>query len=179
MDKSYEQATLGAGCFWCVEAVFENLKGVKDVVSGYTGGHVANPTYKQVTTGETGHAEVARITFDPQVISYRELLDVFWRTHDPTTLNRQGADVGPQYRSAIFYHDEDQKRIAEHSKQETDASDLWDEPIVTEIEPLEQFYEAENYHQNFYENNRNQPYCRFVIDPKLQKLEKNFKDKLK
>ncbi len=179
MDTSLETATLGAGCFWCVEAVFQRLKGVHSVQSGYSGGHVENPGYKEVSSGGTGHAEVVQIRFDPGVISFKQLLEVFWRTHDPTTLNRQGADVGPQYRSAIFYHSEEQKKIAEQSKKETDASDLWDDPIVTEIEPYNDFYVAEDYHQNYYNDNRNQPYCRVVIDPKIRKLQKEFKDKLK
>lgn len=179
MSEKLEKATFGAGCFWCVEAVFQNLKGVQQVVSGYAGGHVEDPTYQQVCAGTTGHAEVAQITFDPDVISYEELLDVFWRTHDPTTLNRQGADVGTQYRSAIFYHNQEQKESAEKSKAETDASNLYSNPIVTEIEPLDAFYEAEDYHQNYYRSNPNQPYCRVVIDPKMRKLRKDFQDKLK
>lgn len=180
MDKpQLEVATFGAGCFWCVEAIFEELQGVKEVVSGYTGGHVKNPTYKQVCTGETGHAEIAQITFDPNVISYEELLYVFWRTHDPTTLNRQGADVGTQYRSAIYYHNENQKEIAERSKKETDASDLYSDTIVTEISPAGIVYEAEDYHQNYFSLNPNQPYCKLVIDPKVKKMREAFKDKLK
>lgn len=172
--KQYEQATLGAGCFWCVEAVFQRVKGVKSVEAGYAGGHVADPTYREVCSGTTGHAEVARITFDPSVISYKELLEVFWHTHNPTTKNRQGADVGEQYRSVIFYHSEHQKEIAEASKKETDASDLWEDPIVTEIEPLNNFYKAENYHQNYYNNNPNAGYCSVVIAPKLAKFKKEF-----
>jgi len=163
-----EQATFGAGCFWCVEAVFERLDGVKSVVSGYAGGHVVNPTYEQVCTGNTGHAEVARITFDPSVISYERLLEVFWISHDPTTLNRQGADIGTQYRSAIFYHDERQKAAALSSKAE--AQERFNAPIVTEIVPLDSFYEAEDYHQDYFRNNRNAPYCRMVIQPKFDKL---------
>jgi peptide-methionine (S)-S-oxide reductase len=174
-----EVTTLGAGCFWCIEAVFQGLKGVEKVVSGYTGGTVPNPTYHQVCTGRTGHAEVAQITFDPDVISFEEILYVFWRTHDPTTLNRQGADVGTQYRSAIFYHDEVQKAIAEKSLAETEASSLWPNPIVTEITPLPEFYEAEDYHQNYFSDNPNQPYCRAVIDPKVRKFRKEFAHKLK
>jgi peptide-methionine (S)-S-oxide reductase len=149
------------------------------VVSGYTGGTVPNPTYRQVCTGRTGHAEVAQIAFDPDVISFEEILYVFWRTHDPTTLNRQGADVGTQYRSAIFYHDEVQKAIAEKSLAETEASSLWPNPIVTEIAPLPEFYEAEDYHQNYFSDNPNQPYCRAVIDPKVRKFRKEFASKLK
>jgi peptide-methionine (S)-S-oxide reductase len=179
MTNKMEVTTLGAGCFWCIEAVFQGLKGVEKVVSGYTGGTVPNPTYRQVCTGRTGHAEVAQITFDPDVISFEEILYVFWRTHDPTTLNRQGADVGTQYRSAIFYHDEVQKAIAEESLAETEASGLWPNPIVTEIAPLPEFYEAEDYHQNYFSDNPNQPYCRAVIDPKVRKFRKEFASKLK
>lgn len=174
-----ETATFGAGCFWCVEAVFLQVKGVHTVVSGYTGGTTVNPTYQAVCMGVTGHVEVAQIAFDPDVISYEELLEIFWLTHDPTTLNRQGADVGTQYRSAIFYHTETQQRIAEKSKVEMDASDRWDAPIVTEITPLDVFYPAEDYHQNYLQLNPNQPYCQFVIHPKMQKFTKDFKDKLK
>ncbi len=179
MSEELEKATLGAGCFWCIEAVFQNLKGVQSVVSGYTGGQVESPTYQQICTGTTGHAEVARIIFDPVVISFEDLLYVFWRTHDPTTLNRQGADVGTQYRSAIFYDSEEQKEIAEKSKAKTDASDLWPDPIVTEISQLDKFYNAEEYHQDYYKLNPNQPYCRLVIDPKIRKLKKEFSNKLK
>ena len=179
MSEELEKATLGAGCFWCIEAVFQNLKGVQGVVSGYTGGQVENPTYQQICTGTTGHAEVAQIIFDPAVISFEDLLYVFWRTHDPTTLNRQGADVGTQYRSAIFYDSEEQKEIAEKSKAKTDASDLWPDPIVTEISQLDKFYNAEEYHQDYYKLNPNQPYCRLVIDPKIRKLKKKFAEKLK
>jgi peptide-methionine (S)-S-oxide reductase len=179
MSDKREIATFGAGCFWCIEAVFQELAGVERVVSGYAGGTVANPTYRQVCSGTTGHAEVAQITFDPVVISYEDLLYVFWRTHDPTTLNRQGADVGPQYRSAIFYHDEAQRAAAEKSKQETEAARLWPNPIVTEIAPLTIFYSAEDYHQNYYRDNPYQPYCRAVIDPKMHKFRKEFQAKLK
>lgn len=174
-----DTATLGAGCFWCVEAIFEQLEGVEKVVSGYTGGHVPNPSYEEVCTGVTGHAEVTRIYYDPGVISFEELLEVFWQTHDPTTLNRQGADVGTQYRSAIFYHNEDQKQIAETLKEKLNASGAFKDPVITEISPLSAFYEAENYHQEYYQNNGDQPYCRLVIKPKLEKFEKVFKDKLK
>lgn len=163
-----EQATFGAGCFWCVEAVFERQDGVTSVVSGYTGGTKPHPTYEEVSMGVTGHAEVAQITFDPSKISYEKLLRVFWESHDPTTLNRQGADAGTQYRSAIFYHDERQKLAAEKSKIE--AQGEFDDPIVTEIQPLKQFYAAENYHQDYYNNNQNAPYCALVIKPKLKKL---------
>lgn len=175
--KTMQKATFAAGCFWCVEAIFQDLKGVEKVVSGYTGGHVANPTYEQVCTGETGHAEAVQITFDPEVVTYEDLLDVFWRVHDPTTPNRQGADVGPQYRSAVFYHDDEQKRIAERSRAE--AAGLYRDPIVTEIVPAGTFYNAEVYHQNFYRLNPGQPYCRAVIEPKVRKFRKVFADALK
>ena len=174
-----EKATLGAGCFWCIEAIYQDLQGVTKVESGYTGGHLENPTYRAVCTGTTGHAEVAQITFDPDIITFKDILYIFWRTHDPTTLNRQGADVGTQYRSAIFYHDEQQKVIAEKSLAETDASDLWRDPIVTEIAPLGDFYMAEDYHQNYFKDNAFQPYCRAVIDPKVRKFRKEFKERLK
>ncbi len=177
--RQLETATLGGGCFWCVEAVYQDVKGVERVVSGYAGGHVENPTYQQVCTGRTGHAEVAQITFDPDVISYEEILYIFWRVHDPTTLNRQGNDVGPQYRSAIFYHDEEQKAIAERSLAEAEAAKVWPNPIVTEIAPLDTFYEAEDYHQNYYRNNPYQPYCMYVIDPKVRKFRKSFQERLK
>ena len=163
-----EKATFGAGCFWCVEAVFERQEGVVSVVSGYAGGKRPNPTYEQVCSGATGHAEVAQITFDPSKISYERLLEVFWQAHDPTTLNRQGNDIGDQYRSVIFYHDETQKALAEKSKKA--AQKNFSDPIVTEISPLTQFYPAENYHQDYYRNNASAPYCRFVIKPKLEKL---------
>ena len=169
-----ETAVFGAGCFWCVEAIYERVNGVKSVESGYAGGHVDNPTYKQVTSGTTGHAEVARLEYDPEVSSYEELLEVFWHTYNPTTKNRQGADVGPQYRSVIFYMNEDQKTIAEESMKKTDASDLWEDPIVTEIEPLSNYSVAENYHQNYYENNPNAGYCSIVIAPKIAKFKKDF-----
>lgn len=173
-----EQAVLGAGCFWCVEAVFQDLKGVYKVESGYMGGHVKNPSYREVTTGATGHAEVARITFDPKVISFETLLKVFWTTHDPTTLNRQGADVGTQYRSAIFYNSDSQKTIAEKSKREV-APTLWDNPIVTEVTQASEFYVAEDYHQNYYNENPNAGYCRIVINPKVRKVREKFADLLK
>ncbi|MCC9135689.1 peptide-methionine (S)-S-oxide reductase MsrA [Pontibacter silvestris] len=174
-----EIATFGNGCFWCTEAVFQQLEGVEKVASGYAGGHVENPSYKQVCTGTTGHAEVLQITYDPQKISFEELLEVFWETHDPTTLNRQGNDVGPQYRSVIFYHNEEQKQLAEKYKQELDASGAFNDPIVTAIEPLTNYYPAENYHQNYFENNGQQPYCSFVIRPKVDKFRKVFGHKLK
>ncbi len=175
----YKVATFGEGCFWCTEAVFQKLNGVIKVESGYSGGFVFNPTYEDVCTGKTGHAEVAQIYFDPSIISYEELLKVFFKTHDPTTLNRQGADVGPQYRSVIFYHDGEEKKIAEEIKRELDLEKIWPDTIVTEISPFDKFYKAEDYHQNYYDNNSNQPYCSFVITPKLEKFEKVFKDKLK
>ncbi len=173
-----DTATFGAGCFWCVEAVFQRVNGVKSVVSGYTGGHTKNPTYNEVTSGKTGHAEVAQIVFDPGVISFSNLLEIFWETHDPTTLNRQGNDVGTQYRSAIFYNSDTQKQEAQRSKAAAEASGSWKNPIVTEITALGDFYEAEDYHQNYYNLNTYQPYCQFVISPKLKKFEKQFEDKL-
>lgn len=178
-ENKLEKATFGAGCFWCVEAVFQELKGVEKVISGYTGGDTENPTYKEVCSGTTGHAEVAQITYDPNVITFDELLEVFWKTHNPTTLNRQGADVGAQYRSAIFYHNAEQQKKAEHYKAKLDESGAFDDPIVTEIAPLEKFYEAEDYHQDYYSQNKNQPYCAFTITPKIDKVRKAFKDKLK
>lgn len=179
MDKQLDTATFGAGCFWCVEAVFQNIKGVYEVESGYTGGSTENPTYEQVSSGRTGHAEVTRITFNPDEVSFEQLLEVLWHSHDPTTLNRQGADEGTQYRSAIFYHNEEQKKTAEASKKKTDESGLWGNPIVTEITPLKDYYKAENYHQNYYNNNKNKPYCSVVIAPKLSKLYKDFPDLIK
>ena len=174
-----DTATFGEGCFWCTEAFFQRLTGVYHVLSGYGGGFVKNPTYEQVCDKNTGHAELARIVYDPTKITYDELLEVFWKTHDPTTLNQQGNDVGPQYRSVIFYHNEEQKQKAEHYKEVLNKSGAWDRPIVTAIEPFKDFYPAENYHQNYYNDNQNQGYCRFVIAPKLEKFEKAFKDKLK
>jgi peptide-methionine (S)-S-oxide reductase len=181
MDKitssNLDTAVFGAGCFWCVEAIFQELKGVQSVEAGYSGGTVENPSYEQVCTNTTGHAEVARIIFDPSVISYDDLLEVFWTTHDPTTLNRQGADVGEQYRSVIFYLNDSQKEDAEKSKKDV-ATKIWDDPIVTSIEPLKNFYIAEDYHQNYYNNNPNKSYCQYVINPKLEKFRKKFKEKL-
>ncbi len=175
-----ETATFANGCFWCTEAIFEQLDGVISATSGYTGGQTVNPTYKQVCTGETGHAECLQIVFDPKKISFDELLEVFWETHDPTTLNRQGADVGTQYRSGIFYHNVEQKEKAEKYKAELDKSGAFDKPIVTEITPFSTFYAAEDYHQEYFENNENSnPYCKIVIRPKLDKFRKVFKDKLK
>jgi len=174
-----DTATFGTGCFWCTEAIFQQLEGVLKVSSGYSGGHVVNPTYEQVCEKNTGHAEVVQVVYDPAKITFDELLEVFWQTHDPTTLNRQGNDVGPQYRSVIFYHNNEQKQRAEHYKNELDKSGSWDNKIITAIEPYKNFYVAENYHQNYYNNNGSQPYCYFVIRPKLEKFEKVFKNKLK
>lgn len=172
-------ATLGGGCFWCLEAVFDELQGVEQVVSGYAGGHVPNPTYEQVCTGTTGHAEVVQITFDPRLISYRELLQVFFAVHDPTTPNRQGADVGPQYRSIILYHNGEQKQIAEGVIAELEAARVWPNPIVTEVVPLQAFYPAEDYHQKYFKNNPWQAYCQVVIAPKVSKFRKEFGARLK
>lgn len=177
-DMKTEFATFGAGCFWCVEAVFQELHGVIKVESGYMGGKTPDPTYREVCSGTTGHAEVARVTFDPSVISFEELLEVFWTTHDPTTLNRQGADAGTQYRSAIFYYDDEQKAKAISSKQ-TIAASLWNKPIVTEIVPADKFFAAEDYHQNYYANNPNAGYCQIVINPKIAKVRSKFSAKLK
>ncbi len=171
-------ATFGAGCFWCIEAIFQELTGVKEVKSGYTGGEKPNPTYKEVCSGTTGHAEVAQITFDPNLISYPELLEVFWSTHDPTTLNRQGNDIGTQYRSVIYYHSEEQKAQSIQSVEDV-AKKLWDKPIVTQIEPIDVFYPAENYHDNYYNLNPNKGYCRIVINPKVKKFREKFAGKLK
>jgi peptide-methionine (S)-S-oxide reductase len=178
-DRSLAVATLGGGCFWCLEAVYEELEGVVDVVSGYAGGHVVHPTYRQVCTGETGHAEVVQVTFDPDITSYREILQVFFAIHDPTTLNRQGADVGTQYRSAIFYHNESQREIAEAMIESLESEGEWKNPIVTQVEPLDAFYPAEDYHQEYYRSHKSQPYCRAVISPKLKKFRKKFKPSLK
>ncbi|MBK6266408.1 peptide-methionine (S)-S-oxide reductase MsrA [Marivirga sp. S37H4] len=172
-------ATLGAGCFWCIDTVLRQLKGVEKVVSGFSGGNIKNPAYREVVTGRTGHAEVAQINFDPAVISYEEILEVFWQTHDPTTLNRQGADVGTHYRSIILYHNDQQKAVAEKMKHQLDESGIFDAPIVTEIKPFEAFYPAEDYHQDFYKYNQEQPYCSFVIKPKVNKVKRLFADKLK
>jgi peptide-methionine (S)-S-oxide reductase len=177
--SNLETATLAAGCFWCVEAVLDDLNGVVDVVSGYAGGHTENPTYRQVCDGTTGHAEVAQITFDPSIISFKEVLQVFFAVHDPTTMNRQGNDVGTQYRSAIFYHDDEQKRIAEEVIKEVTAEGVYDDPIVTEVVPFEKFWPAEDYHQEYFLNNPNQPYCQAVVAPKVAKFRKKFIDKLK
>jgi peptide-methionine (S)-S-oxide reductase len=175
-----DTATFGAGCFWCVEAVFQQVEGVLKVKSGYCGGHVKNPTYEQVCSKTTGHAEVAQVVFDPSVISYDELLEIFWQTHDPTTLNRQGNDEGPQYRSAVFYHNDEQKKKAEFYKDQLDKSGAFGKPIVTTIEAYKNYSEAENYHQNYYNlNKNNNPYCYYVIKPKLEKFEKVFKNKMR
>lgn len=174
-----ETATFGNGCFWCTEAVFERLKGVREVVSGYSGGTVENPTYKQVCTGTTGHAEAVQITFDPDQISYADLLEVFWKTHDPTTLNQQGPDIGTQYRSAVFYHSDEQRQTAEAYMKHLEESKAFPDPIVTEITPFKNFYRAENYHQDYYEAHGREPYCRQQIAPKIRKFNKEFRDKLK
>ena len=178
-SKSFELATFGGGCFWCTEAVFRELKGVLDVVSGYSGGKHRNPTYKAVLTGATGHAEVIQIKYDPEAITYATLLEVFWKTHDPTTPNRQGVDVGTQYRSVILYHTEQQKKLAEHYKQRLNESKAFRAPVVTQIRPFAAFYPAEKYHQDFYERNPGNRYCRTVLQPKLKKFRRVFQDKLK
>ncbi len=177
--KFIDTATFGSGCFWCTEAFFERLNGVKNVVSGYAGSKIENPTYEQVSTGTTGAVEVCQIAFDPTVISYEELLKVFWEVHDPTTLNRQGNDIGPQYRSVIFFHNTQQEALAKEYKDRVDKSGAWDKPVVTAIEPFSNFYTAENYHQDYYINNMRQPYCQYVIKPKMDKFEKVFAEKLK
>ena len=174
-----EKATFGAGCFWCVEAVFQRLNGVTSVVSGYAGGNVSNPTYREICGGRTGHAEVVQVTYDPNVVSYEELLEVFWKTHDPTTLNRQGADVGTQYRSVIFYHNHHQKKLAQHYKTRLEESGVFDKPIVTEISELPEFFMAEENHQNYFNDNPHQPYCAVVINPKVEKLKSLFAARLK
>ena len=178
-DHELKTATLAAGCFWCIEAVFDDLQGVEDVVSGYAGGHTENPTYRQVCEGTTGHAEVAQIKFDPSVISFKDILRVFFSVHDPTTLNRQGHDVGTQYRSAIFYHDDRQKRDAEEVVKEIGDEGVYDDPIVTEVTPLEKFWPAEDYHQEYFANNPNVPYCTAVVAPKVAKFRQKFVDRLK
>ena len=179
MSKDLQKATLGGGCFWCTEAIYLELKGVVDVKPGYSGGHVKNPTYKQVCEGTTGHAEVVQITFDPEVVSFSEILEVFFMTHDPTTLNRQGNDVGPQYRSAIFYHNEEQKEVAERVIDLFEKEEVYSKPIVTEVTEFDKFYIAEDYHINYYARNKTQGYCQFVVAPKLDKFKKIFKDQLK
>ncbi|HEX2728778.1 MAG TPA: peptide-methionine (S)-S-oxide reductase MsrA [Rubrobacteraceae bacterium] len=177
--SAMEIATLGGGCFWCLEAVYEELRGVEKVESGYSGGHVPNPTYREVCSETTGHAEVVQVTFDPAVVSYREILEVFFTIHDPTTLNRQGADVGESYRSAIFYHSDEQRRVAEEVISSLEAEGVWDNPIVTQVAPFEEFYVAEDYHQEYFRNNGFQPYCQVVIAPKVAKFRKQYLEKLK
>ena len=174
-----KQAILGAGCFWCVEAVFQQIKGISNIESGYMGGKVKNPTYREVCSGLTGHAEVIRLDYDPNIISYDEVLEIFWKTHDPTTLNRQGADVGTQYRSVIFYLDDEQKEIALKYKNKLTEENAFGNPVVTEISPASEFYVAENYHQNYFNDNGSQPYCAFVVKPKVDKVKKVFAQKLK
>jgi peptide-methionine (S)-S-oxide reductase len=174
-----EVATLGGGCFWCVEAVFDELKGVERVESGYSGGQVENPSYRQVCAGTTGHAEVIQITFDPQVVTFREILEIFFTVHNPTTLNRQGADVGTQYRSVIFYHDETQRAIAQEVINEINAAKTWDAPVVTEVAPFEKFYEAEDYHQEYFRMHGTEPYCQMVIAPKMSKFREHYRERLK
>jgi peptide-methionine (S)-S-oxide reductase len=173
-----EQATFGSGCFWCTEAIFQQVKGVSQVVSGYSGGHVENPTYREVCNKTTGHAEVVQLTFNPEVISFEALLEIFWNTHDPTTPDQQGNDVGPQYRSVVFYHNPEQREIAEAYKRQLDQSGIFDAPVVTEISPLINFYPAEGYHQDYYNQNSAQPYCAFVVRPKVEKFKKKFVNKL-
>lgn len=179
MSDNLAQATFGGGCFWCTEAIFQDVIGVEKVVSGYAGGHVDNPSYREVCNGTTGHAEVIQVTYDPAIINYEDLLMIFFKTHDPTTLNRQGADVGTQYRSIIFYHDETQKEAAQRTKEILNRSGEFHSPIVTEIVPYDRFYTAEGYHQEYYNNNPYQPYCMAVIDPKIRKFRKSFANKLK
>jgi peptide-methionine (S)-S-oxide reductase len=178
-NSELKLATFGSGCLWCTEAIFQRLAGVEKVVSGYSGGHVDNPTYEQVCTGTTGHAESIQVIYDPTKVSYDELLEVFWKMHDPTQKNRQGNDVGPQYRSVIFYHDAEQKKLAEAYKAKLDAEKIWDRPIVTEIVRFSKFWPAEDYHQNYYNNNSAKGYCAVVITPKIEKFRKIFKDRLK
>ena len=178
-DQRVEVATLGGGCFWCTEAVFLSIEGVLKVEPGYSGGRPEDANYRRVSTGRTGHAEVVQLSFDPEAITFREILEIYFATHDPTTLNRQGSDVGPQYRSVVFYHDEGQRTTAEEVIGELEGEKTWDRPIVTKLEPYGAFHRAEDEHLNYYENNRNQPYCKLVIDPKIIKLRERFKDKLK
>lgn len=179
MSNQFETATLAGGCFWCLEAVYDEAKGVLSVESGYSNGHVANPSYRDVCNGNTGHAEVIQIKFDPSIISFRDLLNVFFTIHDPTTLNRQGADVGTQYRSAIFYHSPEQKAVAEQTISELNAQGIWNSPIVTEVEALKDFYIAEDYHQEYFARNQNQPYCQAVVAPKVAKFRKHYLELLK
>jgi peptide-methionine (S)-S-oxide reductase len=179
MNTNLQTATLAGGCFWCLEAVYDELKGVHAVESGYAGGHMDNPSYRAVCNGDTGHAEVVQVHFDPNVVSYRDLLNVFFTIHDPTTLNRQGADVGTQYRSAIFYHDDEQKKVAEEAIRDLNAQKIWDHPIVTEVTKLDKFYMAEDYHQEYFAKNPYQPYCQVVVAPKVSKFRKHFLEMLK
>lgn len=179
MTDNLELATFGGGCFWCTEAIFKEVNGVTDVTSGYAGGDVEDPTYEQVSSSRSGHAEVIQITFDPKVISYEDIFDIFFTTHDPTTLNKQGNDEGPQYRSIIFYHNEEQKKIAEKVMKKFSDEKIYSDAIITQVEPYSKFYPAEDYHQDYFEKNPNQPYCNFVINPKLDKFRKKFKEKLK
>ena len=179
MEKNLETATLGAGCFWCVEAVFDDLRGVEDVVSGYSGGNKDNPTYQEVCSESTGHAEVVRLMFDPQIIDFRDILRVFFTVHDPTQLNRQGNDIGTSYRSAIFYHNDEQRQAAEEVIKEITDEGIYDKPIVTEVTAFDKFWPAENYHQEYFANNPNQPYCAAVVAPKVAKFRKKFVDRLK
>jgi peptide-methionine (S)-S-oxide reductase len=174
-----EVATLGGGCFWCLEAVYQELRGVEKVVSGYSGGDVPNPTYREVCSETTGHAEVVQVVFDPEVVSYRDILEIYFTIHDPTTMNRQGADVGAQYRSVIFYHTDEQRRVAEEVISELESEGIWSDPIVTEVTPLDEFYVAEDYHQNYFRNNGFQPYCQVIIAPKVAKFRKEHLDRLK
>jgi peptide-methionine (S)-S-oxide reductase len=179
MNTNLQTATLAGGCFWCLEAVYDEIKGVHGVESGYAGGTMPNPSYREVCNGDTGYAEVVQVHFDPNIVSYRDLLNVFFAIHDPTTLNRQGADMGTQYRSAIFYHDDEQKKIAEELIQELNAQNIWDKPIVTQVEKLDKFYMAEDYHQEYFARNPYQPYCMAVVAPKVSKFRKHFLDMLK
>ena len=179
MNTNLQTATLAGGCFWCLEAVYDEIKGVQGVESGYAGGHMDNPTYRAVCNGDTGHAEVIQVHFDPNLVSYRDLLNVFFAIHDPTTLNRQGADVGTQYRSAIFYHDDEQKKVAEELIKDLNAQKIWDNPIVTKVEKLDKFYMAEDYHQEYFARNPYQPYCMAVVSPKVSKFRKHFIEMLK
>ena len=177
--NNYKLATFGGGCFWCTEAIFKKLQGVKKAVPGYSGGDAENPTYEQVCAGDTGHAESVQIAYDPDEISYDELLEVFWKTHDPTTRNRQGNDIGPQYRSVVFYHSADQKRLAESCREKLEAEHIWNSPIVTEIEEFTKFWPAEPYHRDYYENNPSNTYCSLVVTPKIEKFKRSFADRLK
>jgi peptide-methionine (S)-S-oxide reductase len=179
MNNNTDTATFGSGCFWCSEVIFNRVEGVVSALPGYSGGTIPNPNYEMVCTGKSGYAEVVQIVYNPDIVSYNELLEIFWQTHDPTTLNRQGADVGTQYRSVIFYHNAEQKKLAEYYKEELEKSKIWDNPIVTEISPFVKFYKAESYHIDYYEKNPSNSYCNFVITPKIKKFEKVFSDKIK